>query len=81
MSYFNAKVGTTAKMHRYLRQGTAISFQRFCKFLASQQTSFGVRLSRIHFTPKDVCGEASKFLVFPQWQYYIFVDSSVKGSC
>ena len=28
--------------------------------LASPQTSFGVRLSRIHFkrTPKDVCGEA-----------------------
>ena len=26
--------------------------------LASPQTSFGVRLSRIHFSPKDVCGEA-----------------------
>ena len=43
MSYFNAEVGTTAKMLKMLSQGTLISFQRFCKFL-----------------------------VFPQWQYYIF---------
>ena len=26
-----------------------------CKRLASPQTSFGVRLSRIHFSPTDVC--------------------------
>ena len=34
----------------------------FYSVLASPQTSFGVRWSRIHFdkrTPKDVCGEAN----------------------
>ena len=44
------------------------------EYLASPQTSFGVRLSRVHFsfflgekwmrdeqTPKDVCGEASEY--------------------
>ena len=40
------------------------------KGIASPQMSFGVRLSRIHFspnkwTPKDVCGEASKGTVKP----------------
>ena len=28
--------------------------------VASAQTSFGVRLSRIHFSPKDVCGRLGK---------------------
>ena len=50
-------------------------------FLASPQTSFGVRLSRIHFsvgekwmrdkrTPKDVCGEATMFLVFIDFAHF-----------
>ena len=42
-------------------------YEQTTSALASPQTSFGVRLSRIHFsprmrdkrTPKDVCGEAT----------------------
>ena len=36
------------------------------QYVASPQTSFGVRLSRIHLrdkrTPKDVCGEAKQYV-------------------
>ena len=32
-----------------------IRFVLACMIIASPQTSFGVRLSRIHFSPTDVC--------------------------
>ena len=34
-----------------------LCFYCFTNFLASPQTSFGVRLSRIHFSPTSVGGE------------------------
>ena len=61
---------------------TAKAWTRFQRWLwiASPQTSFGVRLSRIHFfsTPKDVCGEArlwrngTRISDLVQWNIWIF---------